>query len=149
MGSGLPCVQCFPRGQRQRSRPKRFVNEAGRFWRVERRCRSVQSVATCEQDPHLRLLRPQPGKVGGALSGQLNLLESCVGFRRERSMFEQQPDSTADDRKEVVEIVRDSSGQLADGFHLLGLAKLFRDRLPLGTEPLFLVVKNNQGRLRR
>ena len=41
-------------------------------------------------------------------------------------------DAADDDREHVVEVVRDAAGQLADGFHLLDLAKLRLGRLALG-----------------
>jgi len=34
-----------------------------------------------------------------------------------------------DDSQDIVEVVRDAAGQLADGFHLLGLAELRLRRL--------------------
>ena len=39
-------------------------------------------------------------------------------------------DTTHDDGEHIVEVVGDSTGELADGFHLLDLAKLCLGRLP-------------------
>ena len=44
-------------------------------------------------------------------------------------------DRAGDDGEHVVEVVRDAAGQLADGFHLLGLLELFLGRNLLGDIP--------------
>ena len=46
-------------------------------------------------------------------------VDDLVGVRIVRQIRSQQLDVAEDDREDVVEVVRDAAGQLADGFHLL------------------------------
>ena len=70
------------------------------------------------------LFTPPRGSHGG-------FSQSYHPFRLVRST-DHHVETANDDRKEIVEIVRDAACQLADGFHLLRLMKRFLSILPLG-----------------
>ena len=61
------------------------------------------------------------GGAGGAVEG---VVEEALGAVIDGAAAEE-VEAADDDGEEVVEVVGDASGELADGFHLLGLAELF------------------------
>ena len=63
-------------------------------------------------------------EAGGALGGLLDLVGGGERLRIERRQAEQRG-VAEDDGEDVVEIVRDAAGELADGLHFLRLAELF------------------------
>ena len=74
-----------------------------------------------------------PGEVRGALRGDRHLVERFLG--RVGQAFGSPDDQlrvALDDGEDVVEIMRDAGGELADGLHFLRLAQLRLQVEPLG-----------------
>ena len=64
------------------------------------------------------------GEIGRALDGLADLL-AVIPLRRQKTACGfQQTGLHLNDRENVVEVVRHAAGQMADGFHFLGLTKL-------------------------
>ena len=71
-----------------------------------------------------------PGQVGAAIGGFVDHLGDSRELRIVRDAFGQDSDGAGDDGQNIVEVMRDAAGQLADRLHLLGLAELcFRGAL--------------------
>ncbi len=64
------------------------------------------------------------GQLAAALGRFVDHLGDGFEFGAIGDRFGQDPDGAGDDGQDVVEVVRDAAGQLADRFHLLGLAVL-------------------------
>ena len=71
-----------------------------------------------------------PGELGRALDGPADLLERAAHGRASASFLLQHFDVAEDDHEDVVEVVRDAAGELADRFHLLRLAQLLLGQPP-------------------
>jgi len=69
--------------------------------------------------------------VGGALAGLSDLLDRRELLGVSGELGRQQLRVAEDCRQQVVEVVGDAPGQLADCLHLLGDPELFRHRVPL------------------
>ena len=61
-------------------------------------------------------------QVGRAIGRRGNFLQRFLQLRQDAAFGQQQVRVPFDDRKNIVEIVRDAGGKLADRFHFLGLA---------------------------
>ena len=72
------------------------------------------------------------GEVGGALGGQADLLGGVQRFLGQFRRQGKQRGMALNDGEDVVEIMGDAAGELADGFHFLGLAQLGLKILPFG-----------------
>jgi len=65
-----------------------------------------------------------PGEPGRALGSLGNFLDPGTGWIRDRELSKQQMGMADDRGEEIVEVVGDPAGKLADRLHLLRLAKL-------------------------
>ncbi len=79
-----------------------------------------------------------PGEVGGALGGLADLLQVGMERLRRVHLLQGQLRVAEDHRQHVVEVVGHAAGQPAHRFHLLGLAQLRLQLLPLRLGPLAL-----------
>ena len=97
-------------------------------------------LSTCEPDiEHLRRQRlpagkgqQLPGELRGALDRVGNRVDVTAAPLLRQVAAAQEVGRGADDGQQIVEIVRDAAGQLADRFHLLRLAQRFLGLAPLG-----------------
>jgi hypothetical protein len=71
-------------------------------------------------------------QVGGAHARLADLVEAFIRRIAHRVAVQQLVQAQLDGGQQVVEVVRDAAGQLADGLHLLGLGQLQFDLLLLG-----------------
>ena len=88
---------------------------------------------------HLRLQRlpagkrqQLPGQLGGAFHGFGDRVDVAAAALLRQFAAAQEIGGGADDGQEIVEIVRDAAGELADRFHLLRLAQRFLALAALG-----------------
>ena len=88
---------------------------------------------------HLRLQRlaagerqQLPGQFGRAFDGFGDRVDIAAAPLFRQFAAAQEIGGGADDGQEVVEVVRDAAGELADGFHLLRLAQRFLALAALG-----------------
>ena len=72
------------------------------------------------------------GQARGAIGGALDLREVLTGQGRKPRLFLQQRDVPDDAREQVVEVVRDAAGKLADGLRALGPAQAMLELAALG-----------------
>ena len=87
------------------------------------------------------------GQLGAVLGGALRRRQVPGRDRVARRPRLQQLEIADDRGQQIVEVVRDAAGQMADGLHLLGLAQLLLHRFPGGQvarrrhdEPVALVL---------
>ncbi len=71
-----------------------------------------------------RKCEQMPGQSGAAFRGFIDQLGDRHEFRPVGDGFGQYPDGAGDDGQNIVEVMSHAAGQLADRFHLLGLAEL-------------------------
>ena len=76
-----------------------------------------ERLASTEGEELIREIRRPP-------SGGFYLAEALRGLRALRDGCHRQLRVREDGQEEVVEVVSDAAGELADGFHLLGLVEL-------------------------
>ena len=72
------------------------------------------------------------GERGGAVGGIGNFLRGPAHRRIGADALQQKLAVAGDHHQQIVEVVGNAAGQAADGFHLLGLAKLLFQRAMLG-----------------
>ena len=73
-----------------------------------------------------------PSEISGTAAGLLNVQHGIRLDRGERVTVLEHVQLHVDDGENVVEIMRHTTGKLADGFHLLGLAELLLQLARLG-----------------
>ncbi len=71
-------------------------------------------------------------KRGGAFGGAGDFLSGTAKFGVGRHALEQEFRVAGDHHQQVIEVVRDASGETADGFHFLRLAELLLEGAALG-----------------
>jgi len=71
-------------------------------------------------------------EIGAPFGGLSDRVDFLLGLDMAGNILAQQIEVADDDREQIVEIVSDAAGQIADRLHLLRLPKLIVDLLALG-----------------
>ena len=71
-------------------------------------------------------------EIGAPFGGLSDRVDFLLGLDMAGHILAQQIEVADDDREQIVEIVSDAAGQIADRFHLLRLPKLIVELLALG-----------------
>jgi hypothetical protein len=88
-----------------------------------------------------------PGHQAGLVGGPADLADRALGRGIGGDLTGEHRAMAEDDREQIVEVVRDASGQTTNGLHLLRLADLFLEPLLrlLGSSPLRDVLVEAEG----